>query len=106
MFPDLSRSFIQKAIDCGNVSVNGKTVAKNYKLKTDERIEYIPLEPVKLEVKAQNIPLDIVYEDDDLLVVNKPKVWLYIRHRGIMRIHLSMLCFFIAKTAFRELTAF
>ena len=73
VFPDLSRSFIQKAIDCGNVSVNGKTVAKNYKLKTDERIEYIPLEPVKLEVKAQNIPLDIVYEDDDLLVVNKPK---------------------------------
>ena len=73
VFPDLSRSFIQKAIDCGNVSVNGKSVAKNYKLKTDERIEYIPLEPVKLEVKAQNIPLDIVYEDDDLLVVNKPK---------------------------------
>ena len=73
VFPDLSRSFIQKAIDCGNVSVNGKTVAKNYKLKTDERIEYIPLEAVKLEVKAQNIPLDIVYEDDDLLVVNKPK---------------------------------
>ena len=70
VFPDLSRSFIQKAIDCGNVSVNGKSVAKNYKLKTDERIEYIPLEPVKLEVKAQNIPLDIVYEDDDLLVVN------------------------------------
>ena len=54
VFSDLSRSFIQKAIDCGNVSINGKTVAKNYKLKTDERIEYIPLEPVKLEVKAQN----------------------------------------------------
>ena len=73
VFPDLSRSFIQKAIDCGNVSVNGKSVAKNYKLKTDERIEYIPLEPVKLEVKAQNIPLDIVYEDDDILVINKPR---------------------------------
>lgn len=73
IFPSSSRSYIQKTIDNGNVSVNGVVVTKNYKVKCDDRIEYIPLEPVKLSVEPQNIPLDIVYEDNDLLVVNKPK---------------------------------
>jgi 23S rRNA pseudouridine1911/1915/1917 synthase len=73
IFPASSRSYIQKAIDSGNVLVNGKTVTKNYKLKANDGIEYTPLEPVKLNVEPQNIPLDIVYEDEDLLVVNKPK---------------------------------
>ncbi len=72
-FPASSRSYIQKAILCGNVLVNGKAVSKNYKLHADDRVEYTPLEPVGIEIKAQDIPLDIVYEDDDLLVVNKPK---------------------------------
>ena len=73
IFPASSRSYIQKAIDGGNVLVNGKKVSKNYKLKANDSIEYTPLEPVKLNVEPQNIPLDIVYEDEDLLVVNKPK---------------------------------
>lgn len=73
IFPKTSRSYIQKAIESGNVSVNGVTVSKNYKLKSDDKVEYLPLEPVSLTVAPQNIPLDIVYEDDDLLVVNKPK---------------------------------
>ncbi len=73
IFPSTSRSYIQRAIESGNVSVNGKPVSKNYKLKTEDRVEYIPLEPVALTVEPQNIPLDIVFEDDDLLVVNKPK---------------------------------
>lgn len=73
IFPKTSRSYIQKAIESGNVSVNGVTVSKNYKLKSDDKVEYLPLEPVSLTVEPQNIPLDIVYEDDDLLVVNKPK---------------------------------
>lgn len=73
IFPSSSRSYIQKAIEIGNVSVNGKAVSKNYKLKLDDKVEYTPIEPVKLSVEPQNIPLDIVFEDDDLLVVNKPK---------------------------------
>ncbi len=73
IFPASSRSYIQKAIESGNVAVNGKAVTKNYKLKANDSVEYTPLEPVKLNVEAQNIPLDIIYEDDDLLVVNKPK---------------------------------
>lgn len=72
-FPNSSRSYIQKAILNGNVLVNGVAVSKNYRLKADDRVEYTPLEPVNLDIKAQDIPLDIVYEDDDLLVVNKPK---------------------------------
>ena len=73
IFPDSSRSYIQKAIEIGNVSVNGVKVTKNYKLKLDDKVEYTPIEPTKLSVEPQNIPLDIVFEDEDLLVVNKPK---------------------------------
>ncbi len=73
IFPETSRSYIQKAIECGNVSVNGISVSKNYKIKLNDKVDYLPLEPVELKVKPQDIPLDIVFEDDDLLVVNKPK---------------------------------
>lgn len=71
--PDHSRSAIQKWMEDGCVLVNGKSVAKNYKLSgACEILVRIP-EPQELQVRAENIPLDIVYEDDDLLVVNKPK---------------------------------
>ena len=71
--PDHSRSAIQKWMEDGCVLVNGKSVAKNYKLSgVCEVLVRIP-EPRELQVRAENIPLDIVYEDDDLLVVNKPK---------------------------------
>lgn len=73
VFPENSRSYIQKAIDAGNVLVNGVAVSKNYKLKSEDQLQYTPIAPVLLSVEAQNIPLDIVYEDDDLLVVNKCK---------------------------------
>lgn len=73
IFPNTSRSYIQKAIELGNVLVNGTAVSKNYKLKLEDKVEYTPLEPIKLSVEPQNIPLDIVYEDEDLLIVNKPK---------------------------------
>lgn len=73
IFPESSRSYIQKAAETGNITVNGKPVSKNYKLKADDSVEYTPLEPVRLSVEPQNIPLDVIYEDDDLLVVNKPK---------------------------------
>lgn len=73
IFPESTRSYLQKTIDGGNVTVNGIIVSKNYKIKGDDKIEFTPLEPVVLSVEPQNIPLDIVYEDDDLLVINKPK---------------------------------
>ena len=68
-----SRSSAQKIIDEGNVSVNGIVITKNYKVKSGDRIAVIIPKPKVLEVKAENIPLDIRYEDSDLLVVNKPK---------------------------------
>lgn len=70
---ELTRSMVQKLIEQGDVKVNDNTVAKSYKTKSgDEITVYIP-DPVELEAKPENIPLDIVYEDNDLLVVNKPR---------------------------------
>ena len=70
---ELSRSAAVGLIDNGNVTVNGKAQNKKYKLSDgDEVIIRIP-DPVPYEAKAENIPLDIIYEDEDLLVVNKPK---------------------------------
>lgn len=69
----LSRSGAVNLILSGNVLVNGSNVSKNYKLSTDDVISVTVPDPVAYEAKAENIPLDIVYEDDYLLVVNKPK---------------------------------
>lgn len=69
----LTRSMIVGLIDDGNVSVFGKKAQKSYKCKVNDEITVIIPAPKALETKAENIPLDIVYEDDDLLVVNKPK---------------------------------
>lgn len=69
----LSRSGAVNLILSGNVLVNGCSVGKNYKLSADDIISVTVPEPVAYEAKAENIPLDIVYEDDYLLVVNKPK---------------------------------
>ncbi len=70
---NLSRSAAALLIDEGKVTVNGKTVNKKYKLSINDIIDVCIPDPVPYEAKAENIPLDIVYEDDDLLVVNKPK---------------------------------
>lgn len=70
---DFSRSAITKNIEKGLVTVNGKTCSKSYKINLEDHIEMTIEAPVELDVLPQNIPLDIVYEDDDLLVVNKPK---------------------------------
>lgn len=70
---DGTRSFVQKNIEQGNVFVNGKAVSKNYRCSFGDEISVSLSEPVKLDIKAENIPLDIRYEDDCLLVVNKPK---------------------------------
>lgn len=73
MLENLTRSAIVSLIENDNVSVNNKSVSKNYKLRNGDDIEVTVPEPVEYEAKAENIPLDIVFEDEDLLVVNKPK---------------------------------
>ena len=70
---EITRSSLQKLIDDGGVTVNGDIQSKNYKLKSNDVIRLTIPEPKELEVTAQDIPIDIVYEDDQLLVVNKPK---------------------------------
>ncbi len=71
--PDVTRSSVVNLIESDNVLVNGKKQNKNYKLRTNDTVSVDIPEPVEYEAKAENIPLDIVYEDSDLLVVNKPK---------------------------------
>lgn len=73
IFPDSSRAALQKAVEAGNALINGKPVAKNYRLREGDRLSFSPLAVRPLDVTPENIPLDIAYEDDDLLVVNKPK---------------------------------
>lgn len=68
-----SRSFVQKLIEKGGVSVNGDVcTSKKYKTQVGDSIVVAVPEPVRLKVEAEAIPLDIVYEDEDLLVVDKP----------------------------------
>jgi 23S rRNA pseudouridine1911/1915/1917 synthase len=69
----LTRSAVQKIIDDGGVSVNNKIINKNYKCKLNDEIVIIIPDAKPMEAVAQDIPIEIVYEDSDLLVVNKPK---------------------------------
>lgn len=71
--PSLSRSTVQQLIEDGALSVNGKPVTKSFTLKLGDSVCVNVPEPKTLSLEAQSIPLDIVYEDNDLLVVNKPK---------------------------------
>ncbi len=68
---DISRSYIQKLLKEGRITVNGETVKANYKVKEGDAILCEIPDPVTLDAVAQDIPLDIVYEDDDLFVINK-----------------------------------
>ena len=70
---DYSRSAVQKLIEEGNVLVNGKPEAKNYKLHIGDEVQVTFPAPELPDILPEAIPLDIVYEDSDLLVVNKPK---------------------------------
>ena len=71
--PELSRSFIAGLIDSGSVTLRGKKLKKSYKTAAGDDFALDLPEPHKLEVGAEDIPLDIVYEDNDVIVVNKPK---------------------------------
>lgn len=68
---DMSRNSVQKLISDGNITVNNKIVKSNYKVKLNDSIFIILPEPEILDIDAEDIPIDIVYEDDDLAVVNK-----------------------------------
>lgn len=70
---DLTRSFLQKILKEGEVIVNGKSVKANYKLRKGDRIEFEIPEAVEPDIVAEDIPLSILYEDADVLVVDKPK---------------------------------
>ena len=66
---NLSRSFIQKLIKEGNVLVNGKPVKGSYRVKCDDEVVFSVPESVEPDIEPENIPLDILYEDADLIVV-------------------------------------
>ena len=68
---DMSRTYIQKLIKDGLVLVNDKTVKPNYRLAEGDYVSVDIPEPVLPHIEPENIPIDIVYEDDDLLVINK-----------------------------------
>lgn len=70
---DRSRSFLQKLIKEQYVKVNGKPVKASYRLIFGDLVSIFFPEPEKLDIAAENIPLDIIYEDDDIIIVNKPK---------------------------------
>ena len=70
---DLSRNAVQQLLDEGNILVNGKSENKKYSVKYNDVISVTLPEPKTLSVAPENIPLDIVFEDEYLLVVNKPK---------------------------------
>lgn len=70
---DLSRSMVQKMIEKGQVLVNDKIPKTSYKTKLGDIIKITIEEPKEVGLKAQDIPLDIIYEDDDIIVINKPK---------------------------------
>ena len=74
IYPDQTRSFLQKLIKNGEIKVNGKPVTKaGFVVESGDHVTaYIP-EPQEVEIEAENIPLDILYEDTDVLIVNKPK---------------------------------
>jgi 23S rRNA pseudouridine1911/1915/1917 synthase len=71
--PDLSRSYIQKCIKANEVLVNQQPKKASYRLKVDDEIVFSIPEAVEPAIEPENIPLSILYEDDDLLIVDKPK---------------------------------
>ena len=70
---DLSRAMIQKLIENGNVTVNEKIVKASYKVNLGDNIKIVLEEPKETELKPEKIPLNVVYEDNDIIVINKEK---------------------------------
>lgn len=72
-YPEHSRSYLQKLIKDGNVLVNGKHIKSNYKLSEEDEIQIEIPEPKEVDIQAEPVPLDIIYEDSDIIVLNKQK---------------------------------
>lgn len=72
-FEELSRVAVQRLIDEAKILINGKKVKPSYKVQNGDIITIEEERPKEIELKAQNIPIEIVYEDNDIIVVNKPK---------------------------------
>lgn len=70
---NISRNALQKLIEKGNVTVNDKVVNKNYKTKLNDIIYLSVPEPENIDIEPENIPIDVIYEDNDIIVVNKPQ---------------------------------
>lgn len=70
---EISRSFASKLIEDGSVLINGREASKKTKVNINDEVEITFDEPEELEAKPENIPIDIVYEDDSVIVVNKPQ---------------------------------
>ena len=71
--PDLSRSFLQKLLKESSVTADGKAVKSSFKVNGGETIAFEVPKPQEAAIEAENIPLDILYEDSDVILVNKPK---------------------------------
>ncbi len=70
---DLTRSAAHRLIESGLVSVNGAPVSKSFRVSVGEEVCFDAPEPTEADAQPENIPLDIVYEDEDIIVINKPK---------------------------------
>lgn len=70
---DITRTSAQRLIEDGNILVNGKNAKVSYKIQENDKISVEIPKPKQIELKAQNIPIKIIYEDSDIIVVNKPK---------------------------------
>lgn len=73
LMDSVSRSYIQKLLSDGNITVNGKNVKSNYKVRQEDDIRIFLPTAITPDIVPENIPLSILYEDDDVIVVNKPK---------------------------------
>ncbi len=70
---NISRVAVKRLLENGNILVNGKTVKPSYKVQENDKIQIEKEEPKEISLKAQDIPISILYEDTDMLIVNKPK---------------------------------
>ncbi len=70
---DMSRVTVQRLLSNGKILVNHKIVKSSYKVQEGDKIQIEEEIPVEISLKAQNIPLEVIYEDKDIIVVNKPK---------------------------------
>lgn len=73
LIDSLSRSYIQKLVTEGKITANGKRIKSSYRVRTDDQIRVILPPVIAPDIVPEEIPLDVLYEDDDVIVVNKPK---------------------------------